>query len=89
MTDRTHRDSPSLNRAWLSSPCGETINGLYKAERIHRRGPYRTREAVELATLEWVAWLNHHRLLEPIGYISPAEAKANYYEQLSSQAVPA
>jgi transposase InsO family protein len=64
----------------------ETINGLYKAELIHRRAPWKTREAVELATLEWVAWFNHHRLLEPIGYIPPAEAEANYYRQLASQA---
>jgi transposase InsO family protein len=41
----------------------ETINGLYKAELIHRRGPWKNAEAVELATLEWVAWFNHHRLL--------------------------
>jgi putative transposase len=61
----------------------ETINGLYKAELIHRRAPWKTRESVELATLEWVAWFNHHRLLEPIGYIPPAEAEANYYRQLS------
>jgi len=64
----------------------ETINGLYKAELIHRRAPWKTREAVELATLEWVSWFNHHRLLEPIGYIPPAEAEANYYRQLTSQA---
>ncbi len=64
----------------------ETINGLYKAELIHRRAPWKTREAVELATLEWVAWFNHHRLLEPIGYIPPAEAEANYYRQLAEQA---
>jgi putative transposase len=64
----------------------ETINGLYKAEVIHRRGPWKTAEAVELATLEWVAWFNHHRLLEPIGYIPPAEAEANYYRQLSHRA---
>lgn len=64
----------------------ETINGLYKAELIHRRGPWKTREAVELATLEWVAWFNHVRLLEPIGYIPPAEAEANYYRQLAEQA---
>jgi putative transposase len=67
----------------------ETINGLYKAELIHRRTPWKTREAVELATLEWVSWFNHHRLLEPLGYIPPAEAEANYYKQLSSQAIPA
>lgn len=63
----------------------ETINGLYKAELIHRRAPWKTRESVELATLEWVSWFNHHRLLEPIGYIPPAEAEANYYRQLASQ----
>jgi len=67
----------------------ETINGLYKAELIHRRAPWKAREAVELATLEWVSWFNHHRLLEPLGYIPPAEAEANYYKQLSSQVVPA
>jgi len=64
----------------------ETINGLYKAELIHRRAPWKTKEAVELATLEWVSWFNNHRLLEPIGYIPPAEAEANYYQQLASQA---
>ena len=63
----------------------ETINGLYKAELIHRRAPWKSREAVELATLEWVSWFNHHRLLEPIGYIPPAEAEANYYRQLNEQ----
>jgi len=62
----------------------ETINGLYKAEVIHRRS-WPTRESVELATLEWVAWFNHHRLLGPIGYVPPAEAEANYYRQLASQ----
>lgn len=56
----------------------ETINGLYKAEVIHRRGPWRSFEAVESATLEWVAWFNNRRLLEPIGNIPPAEAEANY-----------
>ena len=66
----------------------ETINGLYKAELIHRRTPWKTKEAVEFATLEWVAWFNHHRLLEPIGYIPPAEAEANYYLQLAAQAFP-
>jgi transposase InsO family protein len=67
----------------------ETINGLYKAELIHRRAPWKTREAVELATLEWVSWFNHHRLLGSIGYIPPAEAEAHYYRQLADQAIPA
>ena len=62
----------------------ETINGLYKAEVIHRRS-WPTRESVELATLEWVSWFNHHRLLGPIGYVPPAEAEANYYRHLASQ----
>ena len=66
----------------------ETINGLYKAELIHRRAPWKTKAAVELATLEWVAWFNHHRLLEPIGYIPPAEAEANYYRLLDNEAIP-
>ena len=62
----------------------ETVNGLYKAEVIHRRGPWRSFEAVELATLEWVDWFNNHRLLEPIGNLPPAEAEAEaaYYAQL-------
>ena len=64
----------------------ETINSLYKAELICRRAPWKTKESLELATLEWVAWFNHHRLLEPIGYIPPAEAEENYYRQLASQA---
>jgi transposase InsO family protein len=59
----------------------ETINGLYKAEVIHRRGPWRSCEAVEFATLEWVDWFNHRRLLEPVGNVPPAEAEARYYAQ--------
>lgn len=62
----------------------ETINGLYKAELIYKRAPWKTREAVELATLKWVAWFNNYRLLESIGYISPAEAEAQYYRQLAN-----
>ncbi len=63
----------------------ETINGLYKAELIHRRGPWKTRQSVELATLQWVHWFNHTRLLKPIGGIPPAEAEANYWRHLSEQ----
>lgn len=63
----------------------ETINGLYKAELIHRRAPWKTKEALELATLEWVAWFNHHRLLSSIGYIPPAQAEVNYYRQLAGK----
>jgi len=67
----------------------ETINGLYKAELIHRRSPWKTREAVEIATLEWVNWFNHHRLLEPIGYITPEEAEDHYYRNLVGQPLAA
>ncbi|KQQ84477.1 transposase [Xanthomonas sp. Leaf131] len=63
----------------------ETINGLYKAEVIHRRS-WRNREQVELATLDWVHWFNHKRLLGPIGHVRPAEAEAAYYRQQASQA---
>jgi len=63
----------------------ETINGLYKAELIHRRAPWKTCEAVELATLHWVHWFNHHRLMESLGYIPPAEAEANFYSQSVDQ----
>ena len=55
----------------------ETINEAYKAELIHRRAPCKTKESLKLATLEWVSWFNHHRLLEPTGHIPPAEAEAN------------
>ena len=67
----------------------ETINGLYKAEVIHRRGPWRSMEAVEYATLEWVDWFNNRRLLEPIGNIPPAEAEARYYVQSEELAMVA
>jgi transposase InsO family protein len=67
----------------------ETINGLYKAEVIHRRPSWRTREEVEWATLNWVDWFNNRRLLEPIGNIPPAEAEANYYSQIPESAMSA
>jgi putative transposase len=63
----------------------ETINGLYKAEVIHRRPSWKTVEAVELATLTWVAWFNHQRLMESLGYIPPAEAEGLYYQRQSSR----
>jgi putative transposase len=67
----------------------ETINGLFKTEVIRRRGPWRSLEAVEFATLEWVDWYNHRRLLEPIGNMPPAEAEARYYVKLEEPALPA
>jgi putative transposase len=56
----------------------ETIIGLYKTELIRRRGPWKGLDDVEYATLEWVDWFNHRRLLEPIGYVPPAEFEEAY-----------
>ena len=77
----------------------ETVIGLFKTEVIRRRGPWRhpagqarglkAHEAVEFATLEWVDWFNHRRLLEPIGNIPPAEAEARYYAQIAGPAIAA
>jgi putative transposase len=74
---------PSVGSAGDSydNALAETVNGLFKAEVIHRQGPWRSFEAVEFATLEWVDWFNNRRLLEPIGNVPPAEAEARYYAQ--------
>jgi len=64
----------------------EIINGLYKAEAIHRRGPWRNPDTVEYATPEWVDWFNDRRLLEPIGNVPPAEFEAACYRQQSESA---
>jgi putative transposase len=60
----------------------ESIIGLFKTEVIQWKGPWRHLEAVEFATLTWVDWFNTRRLLEPIGYVPPAEYEARYYEAL-------
>jgi len=62
----------------------ESVIGLYKTEVIRRQGPWRSIESVEYATLDWVDWFNHRRLLEPIGYIPPLEFEAGYYAHQSS-----
>ena len=67
----------------------ETINCLYKAEVVHRRGPWRNFEAVEIATLTWVDWFNNRRLLEPTGNIPPAEAEERHYAMLDKQKLAA
>jgi putative transposase len=67
----------------------ETIIGLYKTELIRQRGPWRNLDAVEIATLEWVHWFNHRRLLEPIGHIPPAEFEASYYQSTNELAIAA
>ena len=67
----------------------ESVIGLYKTEVIRRRGPWRNLEEVEFATLEWVDWFNHRRLLEPIGYIPPAEFERVYYRSQDPPAMVA
>ena len=67
----------------------ESIIGLYKTEVIRQRGPWRNLEAVEFATLEWVDWFNHRRLLEGIGYVPPAELEETYYQQCQESAMVA
>ena len=61
----------------------ETNIALYKTEVIWKRGPWRNVEDVEFATLEWVHWFNHRRLLEPIGNVPPAEFESSYYQSTS------
>jgi len=80
--------SPSVGSVGDSydNTLAETINGLYKTEVIRRQGPWKHIEDVEFATLTWVDWFNHRRLLEPIGNVPPAEKEAAYYQQLESQA---
>lgn len=67
----------------------ETVIGLFKTEVIHARGPWRCLDAVEYATLEWVDWFNHRRLLEPLGHVPPAEFEEAYYRQQPGQAMAA
>lgn len=78
---------PSVGSAGDShdNALAETINGLFKAEVIHRRGPWRSFEAVEYAMLEWMDWFNNRRLLEPLGNILPAEAEANFYAAMETE----
>jgi putative transposase len=65
----------------------ESVIGLYKTEVIRRQGPWRDRDSVEFATLNWVDWFNNRRLLEPIGYIPPAEFEALYYNAQMTSAM--
>ena len=65
----------------------ETIIGLYKTELIRRRGPWKSLDEVEYATLEWVDWFNHRRLLEPIGHVPPAEFEATYWRKQTPDSI--
>ena len=78
----------SVGDSYGSALAGSVIS-LFKTELVERRGPWRSFEAVELATLAWVDWFNTRRLLGPIGHISPAEAEANYHAQLETLPVVA
>ena len=82
---------PSVGRVGDSydNALAESIIGLYKTEVIRQRGPWRHLEAVEFATLEWVHWFNHRRLLEGIGYVPPAELEDAYYQQSEEPAMVA
>ena len=73
----SYDNSPRSSRG---QALAESIIGLYKTELIARRGPWRTCEAVELATLDWVHWYNHRRLFEPLGHVPPAAFEAHYYQ---------
>lgn len=70
---------------WFST-LAESVIGLFKTEVIHRLGPWRGREHVEIETLEWVSWFNNDRLLEPIGYLPPTEHEEVYYRGQETQA---
>ena len=85
----TFNPDHSMGADQYDNALAETIYGFYKAEVIHRRGPWRSIDAVEYATLEWVDWFNNRRLLEPIGNIPPAEAEAAYYACLEKQPIAA
>jgi transposase InsO family protein len=83
------RPQQSLDQHRSINALAETINCLCKAEVIRRRGPWRSFEAVEFATLEWVDCFNNRRLLKPLGNIPPAEAEEHYYATLDQPAMAA
>jgi transposase InsO family protein len=78
----------SVGDSYDNAPA-ESVIGLFKTEVIHRRGPWRSLEAAECATLEWVHWFNISRLLEPISNIPPAKAEANHYAATRNLAMAA
>lgn len=73
-----------LSRSSFDNALAETVNGLYKTELIRRRGPWRTVDDVELATLAWVHWFNTTRLHGALGAVPPAEFEGAYYRRLST-----
>jgi len=89
MTDAGVEPSVGTTGDSYDNALAETIIGLYKTEVIYHRGPWRTIEAVEYATLEWVDWFNNRRLLEPIGNIPPAEFETAFYSKHEESAMVA
>lgn len=81
--------SKPRSAAWATrtTALAETVNGLFKTEVIWRRGPWKNLEMVEHAVLEWVHWFNNRRILGPLGFVSPREFEAKYYEQQQSPAM--
>jgi putative transposase len=82
--------APSVGRRGdaYDNALAESVIGLFKTEVIRHAGPWRSLDDVEYATLEWVAWFNTTRLLEPLGYVPPAEFEAQYYRTVTASAVP-
>jgi hypothetical protein len=74
---------------WRGNAVAETVSSLYKAEVIHRRGPWKSPQTVEDAALEWVDAFNNRRLREPIGHILPAKAEQRYHDAVSIQQMTA
>ncbi|MGD9511597.1 MAG: integrase core domain-containing protein [Geminicoccaceae bacterium] len=95
--EHLHGFPPSQVRPWWAqsgrrpshNAMAETVIGLFKTEVIRRRGPWRSLEAVEFATLAWVDRFNHRRLLQPIGFVPPAEAEAAFYARLEDKPLAA
>ena len=83
---RAERAGQAVDRLRGQLRHAEERAGLYKTEEIRRRGPWRSVEDVEFATLEWVAWYNTRRLLEPLGYVSPDEFERAYYNRQTASA---
>jgi transposase InsO family protein len=73
----------------MTTPWPETVFGIYKAELIHRRGPWRNLEQVEFATLKWVDWFNNRRLFGPIGNMPPTDFETRYAQIQEAPAMAA
>ena len=85
--DRDHgEDTEQVLSDSYDNALAESVNGLYETELLRREGPWRSVEAVELTTLEWVHWSNSQRLLEPLGYVPPVEFEHAFYTRHAARA---